>query len=123
MGRKVTDGLSIDFAAPAGQVIEDGEMYCVDGITHFAIGAIAAADTVRSYAGDVSEAVYSVKVPVGTCGTRGKFVKWTDPTAFQASATDLVDEAAVGTPTVVSVAQVETVRNASGYARLRLVQH
>jgi hypothetical protein len=37
MGRKVTDGLSLDFSAPASTLIEEGEIYRVDGITHFAV--------------------------------------------------------------------------------------
>jgi hypothetical protein len=42
MGRKVTDGLSLDFSAPASTLIEEGEIYRVDGITHFAVTEVAA---------------------------------------------------------------------------------
>ena len=123
MGRKVTDGLSIDFTAPAATEIDEGEIYRVDGITHFAVTTILAADVNRNYAGDVSEALYRCKVPAGVAGTRGGFVGWSVGAGFKAGVTDLVDVASAdGSVPAGAVAQVEGVRNASGYATLRLTQ-
>lgn len=122
MGRKVTDGLSLDFTAPAG-LIEEGEMYRVDGITHFAITGILTTDTDRAYAGDVSKALYRCKVPVGVAAARGDYVGWTTGAGFKTGGTDaaaLVQVAAGGVP-AGAVAIVESVRNSRGYATLKLI--
>lgn len=123
MGRKVTDGLSLDFTAPDATLIEEGECYRVDGLTHFAITEVLATDDDRNYAGDVSEALYRVKVPVGIAAARGDYLGWSAGAGFKSGATDLVLIASVnGGPPAGAVAQVEGVRNSRGYATLRLVQ-
>jgi hypothetical protein len=124
MGRKVTDGLSLDFAAPAATLIEEGEIYRVDGITHFAVTGVLSTDVDRGYAGDVSEALYRCKVPVGIAATRGDYLGWSAGAGFKAGGTDLAlilaGAAATGIP-AGACAQVEGVRNSRGYATLRLV--
>lgn len=123
MGRKVTDGLSLDFTAPAATAIEEGEIYRVDGWTHFAVTAISATDANRNYAGDVSEALYRCKVPAATAATRGSYLGWSAGAGFKKGDTDLVAIAdADGSIPAGAVAKVEGVRNAGGYATLRLVQ-
>lgn len=123
MGKKVTDGLSLDFAAPAATLIEEGEMYRVDGITHFAITGILAADVDRAYAGDVSEALYRCKVPVGVAAARGDYVGWTTGATFKAGGTDAaaLPQVAGGGVPAGAVALVEGVRNSRGYATLKLI--
>lgn len=122
MGRKVTDGLSLDFAAPAATLIEEGEIYRVDGITHFAVTGVLAADVDKGYAGDVSESLYRCKVPVGIAATRGDYLGWSAAGTFKTGATDLVLIAAInGGPPAGAVCQVEGVRNSRGYATLRLI--
>jgi hypothetical protein len=123
MGRKVTDGLSLDFAAPSSTLIEEGEIYRVDGITHFAITEVAAADADRSYAGDVSEALYRCKVPVAVAAARGDYVGWTTGAGFKKGDTDLaaIAQPAAGGVPALAVALVEGVRNSRGYATLKLV--
>lgn len=123
MGRKVTDGLSVDFTAPAATHIQEGELYRVDGITHFAVTEILDTETFdRNYAGDVSQALYRCLVPAGTCATRGGYAGWSAGAGFKAGATDLVDVADTGSVPAGAVVQVESVRNSRGYATLRLTQ-
>jgi hypothetical protein len=119
MGRKVTDGLSVDVTAPAATLVETQELVRIDNWSGFTFDEISAAETDRALAIDISEAIYSVKVPVGTCGTRGNYVKWSAGAGFKKSATDLADDGA--TRTLDSIAKVETPRNSAGYARLRLL--
>jgi len=119
MGRRVTDGLAIDVAAPAAQAIVKGELYRIDGWTGWAAINIGANDTERNFALNMDLGVWSCLVPAGVGTTRGNYVKWTAATGFQNGPTQLVDDGA--TRTVNSVAKVETVRNSGGYARLRLI--
>jgi hypothetical protein len=123
MGRKVTDGLSLDFTAPAG-LIEEGEAYRVDGISHFAVTGVLTTDVDRGYAGDVSEALYRCKVPVGIAAARGDYLGWSAGAGLKSGATDLAlilaGAAATGIPAGAAF-QVEGVRNSRGYATLRLV--
>jgi hypothetical protein len=115
MGRKVTDGLSVDVTAPAGQLIEDKELIRIDGWSGFAADEITATEVDRALALDISEAIYSVKVAAAQAGTRGNYLYWTAGAGLKRSATDLLD-AVAGVP----IAKVETPRNAQGYARVRL---
>lgn len=117
MGRKKTDGEAVDVVVPAGEVVEKGELYLIDGWTGFALDDIAASEVDRAVALDISQSVWKCKVPTGTCGTRGGYVEWTTGT-FQAGAADLADSTA---KEIVSVAKVEEIRNSDGYAALKLV--
>jgi hypothetical protein len=120
MGRKISDGEAIDVLAPAATLIEKGELYRIDGFTGFAMDQIDATEVDKGFALEVSQAIWRCKVPVGTCGTRGLYVKWTAAgVTFQKSSTDLLDDTT--TRTLNSVAKVESVRNSSGYATLKLV--
>lgn len=123
MGRKISDGKAIDVVAPDATPIVAGEMYRIDNFTGFAMVDVASAEAgsmERDIALERSECLWRVLVPSGTCGTRGMFVKWADNAgAFQKSSTNIVDETVA--KTVLSVAQVESVRNTRGYATLKLV--
>lgn len=121
MGRKISDGKAIDSVAPGSTAIVFGELYRIANFTGFAMVDVDAADTDRDFALERCESIWAVAVPAGTCGTRGNYVKWTDTggATFQKGDTHLVDDGAV--KTVNSIAQVETVRNSRGYARLKLL--
>jgi hypothetical protein len=119
MGRKITDGKAVDVTAPSSTLITKGELYRIDNFTGFAMDTIEATDTERGVALEVTESLWRVLVPAGTCGTRGLYVKWSvNDGTFQDAATDLVDETVA--KTVLSVAKVESVRNSDGYATLKL---
>lgn len=121
MGRRITDGKSIDVTAPDATAIAKGELYRIGGITGFAFVDVGATDVDRGVALDQEFSVWRVKVPVGTCGTRGMVVYWEDDTIanFKKSETDIVD--APFSEGSLPIAQVIAVRSASGYADLKLV--
>jgi hypothetical protein len=124
VGRKVTDGLAVDVTAPGAQLVETWELYRIDNFTGFALDEITAAEVDRGLALDVSEAVVSCKVPAATAAARGDFLNWTTGAGFKRGSTDLQAIAAPADGSVpdLAVAQVETPRNAGGYARIKLVQ-
>lgn len=121
MGRKVTDGQAVDVVVPASTLVEKGEMYRMDNFTGFSADEITETEVDRAVALVVNQEIWRCKVPAGTCGTRGGYVKWSAGTGFKDAATDLADEASVLVKTAASVAKVETVRNSDGYASLKLV--
>lgn len=120
MGRKITDGLAIDVAAPAATLIEKGELYRIDGWSGFAMDQIDATEVDRNVALHIGLELWRCKVPAGTCATRGNYVYWTAGAGFKTAATQLAN--AAGTAGDQPVAKVEGVRNSGGYATLRLVQ-
>lgn len=121
-GRFISDGKAIDVVAPGSTAIESGEMYRIDNFTGFAMVAVSSTEAgsmERDIALERSERLWRVSVPSGTCGTRGIFVKWSNNDgSFKKSSTDVVDETVA--KTVLSVAQVEGVRNSRGFATLKL---
>ena len=123
MGRKITDGNAVDVQAPAATLIEKGELYRIDGWTGFAMDQVDAAEVDKSVALEVTHSLWRCKVPAGTCAARGDFVNWTTGAGFKKGSTDLAAIAAPadGSTPVLAVAKVEGIRNAGGYATLRLV--
>lgn len=122
MGRKITDGQAVDVVAPAG-IFDKGELYRIDGWTGIAMISIAAADTDRQLALEVSKAFWRVKVPAGTAAARGDYLAWTTALGTKSGATDLAalaQPAAGGVP-ATAVARVEAVRNSTGYATIRVL--
>jgi hypothetical protein len=121
MGRKKTDGEAVDVTVPGATLVEKGELVRIDNFTGFAMDEITATEVDRGLALDVSQSIWKVKVPVGTCGTRGLYVKWTAAggTTFQKSATDLLDD--TSTRTLNSIGKVEEIRNSAGYAAIKLL--
>ena len=124
MGRKVTDGQALDITLPAGSC-DFGELIRVDYWTGFAMDTIASGATDRGLALDVSKALYRCKVPVGVAAARGDFVSWATGAGYKKGETDLTAIAAPtdGSTPILAVAKVEGVRNASGYATLKLVHY
>lgn len=123
MGRKITDGLAIDVQAPGSTLIEKGECYRIDNWTGIAMDQIDVAEVDRSVALEVSKALWRVKVPAATAVARGDFLGWSAGAGFKKGSTDFVAIAAPangGVP-ALSVAKVEGVRNASGYATIRVL--
>lgn len=123
MGRLKTDGKAVDVATTAGTAIVKGELYRIDNFSGFAMDSIASDATDLDFALEISERVWICAVPVGTCGTRGGYVKWSSGTGFKKASTDLADEASALVKTAATVAKVEAVRNSDGYAALRLEQN
>lgn len=123
MGRKITDGNAIDVVAPAATLIEKGEIYRIDGWTGFAMDQIDATEVDKGLALEVTHSLWRCKVPAATAAARGDFVGWTTAAGFKKGSTDLVAIAAPadGSTPVLAVAKVEGIRNAGGYATLRLV--
>lgn len=124
MGRKVSDGVTIDFNAPAATLIEKGELYRVDNWTHIAMDQIDATEVDKGYAGEIRPAgLWRVKVPAATAVARGDYLGWSAGAGFKSGATDLVAVAAPangGVPTA-AVAKVEGVRNSRGYATIIVI--
>lgn len=124
MGRKVTDGKTFDAASPAGQVINDYDLYRIGGWNGCAIGAKNAADTDRMQAFECDPpAVYEVLLPAAVNPTAGVFLYWAtnDATTFQRGDTNLVLAAAAANGQS-PCAEVVRAKNAAGYARIRVMQ-
>lgn len=123
MGRKVSDGRSVDVTAPASTLIEAFEMYRVDGWTGFAADEITTTEVDRAFALIVDEGEYRVKVPAATAAARGDFLQWTTGAGFKKASTDLSAIAAPtdGSTPILAVAKVTAVRNSSGYATVKLL--
>lgn len=123
MGRKITDGKAVDVVVPASTLVEKGELYRINGWTGFAMDQIDATEVDRGVSLEVCDSTWRVKVPAGTCGTRGNYVRWSDSSTssqtFAKSSTDIADE--TGTRTANSIAKVEGIRNSTGYATLKLL--
>lgn len=123
MGRKITDGLAIDVLAPAATLIEKGECYRIDNWTGIAMDQVDAAEVDKVVALEVSKSLWRVKVPAATAATRGDYLGWSAGAGFKKGSTDFVAIVAPvngGVP-ALSVAKVEGVRNANGYATIRVL--
>ncbi len=114
MGQLKTDGKAIDVVAPAG-TINFGEVYRIDGWTGIALSAIAAGDTARGMALEVSERIWYVTVPAGVNGARGTLIYWTAGAGFKVGATDLTSTVTGG-----AVGKLEEARDGNGIAAVRL---
>lgn len=123
MGRKITDGLAIDCVAPAATLIEKGECYRIDNWTGIAMDQVDATEVDKVVALEVTKALWRVKVPAATAVNRGDYLGWSAGAGFKRSSTDFVAIVAPvngGIP-ALAVAKVEGVRNASGYATIRVL--
>lgn len=98
MGRKVSDGKAFNLTVPGGEAVLDGELYRIDGLNGFAIGAVEVTDTDRTLAFESdTNAIHSINVPEGVDPAVGDVLYWTDASAFQSGPDDLV-EAGSGPP-------------------------
>jgi hypothetical protein len=124
MGYKVTDGKAFNATAPTSQVITDYDLYRIGGWNGVAIGSKDGTQTDRAMAFEADPAaIYSVLLPSGITPAVGDFLFWAtnDATTFQRGDTNLVlvANAANGQ---LPCAQVIKVKNAAGYARIRVMQ-
>ena len=116
MGHMLTDGKAIDVVAPAG-TINFGDLYRISGWTGFAMKNVAAGDTVRDLALEVGERVWKVKLPAGITPVVGDHLAWDAVgTALKLGDTNLV----IAGAGVQGVCKVLIVKNANGYAAVRL---
>lgn len=119
MGQKISDGKAFDAAAPAGQVINDGDLFRIAGWQGSAIGAKDASQLDRTLAFEMdTNAIYSVKFPAGLSPAVGQAVYWTtvDNTTFQRGDTHLL-AAVLGAP----VFKCLSTKNAAGYVQGRIL--
>jgi hypothetical protein len=96
MGQKISDGKAFNLTVPDDEVVNDYDLYRVNGVNGVAIGALAADDDARTLAFEAdTNAIYSVKVPAFIDPDPGDVLFWHDQTQdFQAGATDLRGEPA-----------------------------
>jgi predicted RecA/RadA family phage recombinase len=116
MGHLISDGKAIDVTAPAG-VYSFGDLFRINGWTGIAMKSIAAADTDRKLALEVSsERFWKVKIPA-IAPAVGAMLYWTAGAGVKRGDTDLTL-----TPTDVPVAKCVEAINANGYATVRVLQ-
>lgn len=117
MGQLKHDGRATQggFTAPGGQAITFGDLYRLNGWNHIAMTTIGASDTVRSYDGEISERVWYIKLPAISPAV-GDYLYWTAGTGFKRGDTDLT-----ATVTGSPVCKVEEVKDANGYAAVRVL--
>lgn len=123
MGRKISDGMAIDALAPAATLIEKGECYRIDNWTGIAMDQVDATEVDKVVALEVSKSLWRVKVPAATAAARGDYLGWSAGAGFKKGSTDFVAIVAPvngGVP-ALAVAKVEGVRNARGYATIRVI--
>jgi hypothetical protein len=122
MGRKVSDGKAFDAVAPAGQVINDGDLFRIGGWNGSAIGQKdgVQADRAMSFEDD-TDAIYSILVPVALAPAVGALLYWTanDITTFQRGDTHLVAAGAAGQ---LPCFKVLVAKNAANYVQGRISQ-
>jgi hypothetical protein len=126
MGRKVSDGKSFDAVAPAGQVINDYDLFRIGGWNGAAVGAKDTAQADRTMAFEMDPAaIYSIKVPGALNPAVGAYLWWTtnDATTFQRGDTHLVaaDPAAAGVSNEPCF-KVLVVKNAASEVQGRILQ-
>lgn len=122
MGRRVSDGKAFDATAPAGEVINDYDLYRIGGWNGAAVNALDAdeVDRTQSYECDPA-AIYSIKVPAALNPAAGDKLYWTtnDDSTFQRGDTDL---AAAGAAGQLPCFHVLKTKNAAGYIQGRIEQ-
>lgn len=117
MGQKISDGKAPAFVTPAATVINDYDLYRINGWNFAAIGAKDAVQTDRGLAGEMdTNAIYSVKLPAGLVPAVGDVLSWTAGAGFKRGDTDL-QAAALGSPCF----KVLVAKNAAGYAQGRIL--
>ena len=119
MGQKKSDGKASvgGFSAPAGQVVNFGDLYRLNGWNHIALADIGSADTVRNYGAEWdANAIWYVLLPAALNPAVGDYLYWTAGAGFKRGDTDLA-AAVVGSP----VCKVEEAKNANGYAAVRVL--
>lgn len=117
MGQKISDGKAFDAAAPAATVINDYDLFRINGWNGAAIGAKDAAQADRTLAFEMdTNAIYSIKVPAALNPAVGDALYWTAGAGFKRGDTDLA-AAVVGAPCF----KVLGTKNAAGYVQGRIL--
>jgi hypothetical protein len=119
VGQLKTDGRATQggFTAPGGQAITFGDLYRLNQWNHIALKTINAADTVRSYDGEIApDRIWYVKLPAALNPVIGDVLYWAAGAGFKRGDTDLSATVA-GSP----CAKVEEVKDANGYAAVRVL--
>ena len=120
MGQKISDGKAFNAVAPDGEVIDDYDLYRIDGWNGAEIGAKTSTQTDRTLAFEMdTNAIYSVKVPDALDPGVGDLLYWDEPSLCQAGADDLKDTAdsAGDRPCLLVLAE----KNAAGYVQGRIL--
>lgn len=111
-GRASTGG----FTWPAG-TYTFGDLYRLNGWNGIIMQNIAAADTVRSADMEFgTDRIWYVKLPAGVTPAVGDYLYWTAGAGIKRGDTDLT-----ATVTGSPVCKVEEVKNANGYAAVRVL--
>ena len=122
MGQKISDGKAPAVTFPASEVINDYDLYRVNGWNGCAIGALDADDTARTLAFEMdTNAVYSVKLPGALNPAVGAVLYWATPGSFQRGDTHL--QAAPATAGDPPAFKVLATKNAAGYAQGRVLNN
>ena len=119
MGQLKSDGRATlgGYTAPAGQAINFGDLYRLNGWNHIALATIGSSDTVRSYGGEIApDRIWYVLLPSGVNPAVGDMLYWTSGTGFKRGDTDIT-----ATATGVACCKVEEAKNANGYAAVRVL--
>lgn len=122
MGQRVSDGESFNATAPAGQVINDFDLYRIGGWNGAAFGAKDAVQTDRTLAFEMDvNAIYSILLPAALNPAAGDKLYWAvnDDATFQRGDTNLVAAGAAGQ---LPCCHVLKTKNAAGYAQVRIEQ-
>jgi hypothetical protein len=122
MGRKVSDGKAFDAVAPAGQVINDGDLYRIGGWNGSAIGQKDGVQTDRALSFEMdTAAIYSVLVPAALNPVVGTPLFWAtnDQTTFQRGDTNLAASGGAGQQPCF---RVLVAKNAANYVQGRIEQ-
>src|SRR5437868_14113309 len=86
MGQLKSDGRATQggFVAPAGQVINFGDLYRLNGWNHIALTKIGSADTVRNYGGEIApDRIWYVLLPAALNPAVGDYLYWTAGAGFK----------------------------------------
>lgn len=117
MGQKISDGKAFDAVAPNSTVINDYDLFRINGWNGAAIGAKDATQTDRGLAFEMdTNAIYSVKFPSGLSPAVGDVVYWTAGAGFKRGDTDL-QAAVAGSPCFKCL----STKNAAGYVQGRIL--
>jgi hypothetical protein len=118
VGQLKTDGRATQggFTWPAG-TYTFGELFRLNGWNGIILKTIGAADTDRVADMEISaERIWTVKLPAALSPALGDYLYWTAGAGIKRGDTDLA-AAVVGAP----VAKVEEVKDANGYAGVRVL--
>lgn len=118
MGQLKHDGRATQggFTWPAG-TYTFGELFRLNQWNGVILKTVASTDTVRNADMEIApDRVWYVKLPAGVTPALGDFLYWTAGAGTKRGDTDLT-----ATPTGSPVAKVEEIKDANGYAAVRIL--